>query len=67
MSPSPVLPDERLTAGAARLATSHRGRFAAETVQRVITDSYEGLAATARVTTHLVILAEHLAADAWTP
>ncbi|MFD0065159.1 low molecular weight phosphatase family protein [Streptomyces sp. NPDC056690] len=63
MSPSPVLPDERLSAGAARLATAHRGRFCAETVQRVITDSYERLATTARVTTHLVVLAERLAAE----
>ncbi|MFE2993213.1 low molecular weight phosphatase family protein [Streptomyces sp. NPDC059262] len=63
MSSSPVLPDERLAAGAARLATAHRGRFCAETVQRVITDSYERLAATARVTTHLVVLAERLAAE----
>ncbi|MFB7708858.1 low molecular weight phosphatase family protein [Streptomyces sp. NPDC056105] len=63
MSPSPVLPDERLAAGATRLAASHRGRFCAETVQRVITDSYERLAVTARVTTHLVVLAERLAAE----
>ncbi|MET7539586.1 three-helix bundle dimerization domain-containing protein [Streptomyces sp. NPDC005507] len=63
MSPSPVLPDERLAAGAARLASAHRGRFCPETVQRVITDSYERLAATARVTTHLVVLAERLAAE----
>lgn len=63
MSPSPVLPDDRLAAGAARLAISHRGRFCAETVQRVIADSYERLAATARVTMHLVVLAERLAAE----
>ncbi|MGW2076997.1 arsenate-mycothiol transferase ArsC [Streptomyces sp. NPDC001939] len=63
MSPSRVLPDERLAAGAARLVTSHRGRFSTETVQRVITDSYERLAATARVTTHLVVLAERLTAE----
>ncbi|MFE6806415.1 three-helix bundle dimerization domain-containing protein [Streptomyces sp. NPDC057681] len=39
----------------------NRGRFCAETVQRVITDSYGRLAATARITTHLVVLAERLA------
>ncbi|MEV6753176.1 hypothetical protein [Streptomyces sp. NPDC051214] len=53
-SPLPVLPDERLAAGAAWLATWHAGRFAVETVQVLIADSYRRLAATARVRTHLV-------------
>lgn len=62
-SPPPVLPDERLPAGAARLATRHAGRFAVETVQVLIADSHRRLAATARVRTHLVVLAERLAGE----
>ncbi|MGW3940040.1 arsenate-mycothiol transferase ArsC [Streptomyces phaeochromogenes] len=62
-SPTPVLPDERLAAGVARLALRHRGHFSAETIQRLITDSYDRLAEHARVRTHLVVLAEHLATD----
>ncbi|MGW0534187.1 arsenate-mycothiol transferase ArsC [Streptomyces sp. NPDC003032] len=62
-SPPPVLPDERLAAGAARLATRHAGRFAVETVQVLITDSYRRLAATACVRTHMVVLAERLAGE----
>ncbi|MEV7787215.1 arsenate reductase ArsC [Streptomyces sp. NPDC088106] len=61
--PAPALPDERLAAGAARLATRHAGRFAAETVQRLLADSYRRLAATAQVTTHLVVLAERFTAE----
>ncbi|WP_030842177.1 low molecular weight phosphatase family protein [Streptomyces sp. NRRL F-4474] len=59
----PVLPDERLAAGAARLAVRHRGRFSPETVQRLVADSYERLAAHAHVRTHLVVLAERFAAE----
>ncbi|MBC2905514.1 low molecular weight phosphatase family protein [Streptomyces cupreus] len=62
-SPPPVLPDERLAAGAARLAIRHTGRFAPETVQRLLTDSYLRLAAPAQVRTHLVVLAERFAAE----
>ncbi|GGT04055.1 arsenate reductase ArsC [Streptomyces chromofuscus] len=62
-SPPPVLPDERLAAGIARLALRHRGRFSPETIQRLITDSYERLAEHARIRTHLVVLAEHLATE----
>ncbi|MGW0817060.1 arsenate-mycothiol transferase ArsC [Streptomyces viridiviolaceus] len=61
--PSPALPDDRLVAGAARLATRHAGRFAVETVQRLLTDSYQRLAATAHVTTHLVVLAERFTTE----
>ncbi|MBT2415330.1 arsenate reductase ArsC [Streptomyces sp. ISL-12] len=61
--PTPALPDERLAAGAARLAVRHAGRFAVETVQRLLSDSYQRLAATAQVTTHLVVLAERFAAE----
>ncbi|WP_137988485.1 arsenate reductase ArsC [Streptomyces vilmorinianum] len=59
----PVLPDERLAAGVARLAVRHRGRFSPETVQRLIADSYQRLAANAHVRTHLVVLAERFAAE----
>ncbi|MFF5757492.1 arsenate-mycothiol transferase ArsC [Streptomyces longwoodensis] len=62
-SPPPVLPDERLASGIARLALRYRGRFSPETIQRLVTDSYERLAEHARVRTHLVVLAEHLATD----
>ncbi|QES47757.1 phosphatase [Streptomyces venezuelae] len=62
-SSHPVLPDERLAAGAAKLAVRHRGRFSPETVQRLIADSYRRLAANAHVRTHLVVLAERFAAE----
>ncbi|EPH39565.1 low molecular weight phosphatase family protein [Streptomyces aurantiacus] len=59
----PVPPGTRLAAGAARLAARHTGRFAAEAVQALIADSYARLAATARVSTHLVVLAERWTAE----
>ncbi|WP_432044047.1 low molecular weight phosphatase family protein [Streptomyces cadmiisoli] len=62
-SPPPVLPDERLAAGISRLALRYRGHFSAETIQRLVTDSYDRLAEEARVRTHLVVLAEHLATE----
>ncbi|GAB7102598.1 hypothetical protein JCM4814A_09120 [Streptomyces phaeofaciens JCM 4814] len=62
-SPPPLLPDERLASGIARLALRCRGRFAAEAIQGLVTDSYERLAEHARVRTHLVVPAEHLAAE----
>jgi arsenate reductase (thioredoxin) len=62
-SPSPVLPDERLTAGVARLAAQYAGLVSVETVQRLLTDSYLRLATTAQVRTHLVVLAERLTAE----
>jgi protein-tyrosine-phosphatase len=37
-SPHPVLPDERLAAGVARLAVRHHGRYSVETVQRLMVD-----------------------------
>ncbi|MFF1535252.1 hypothetical protein [[Kitasatospora] papulosa] len=42
MSVPPPLawPDERLSAGAARLASRHQGHFSVETVQQLLTDSY---------------------------
>ncbi|MBB1242974.1 arsenate reductase ArsC [Streptomyces durbertensis] len=54
------LPDERLAAGAARLAVRHAGRFSPETVRDLLADSYRRLAEPARVRTHLVVLAERL-------
>ncbi|MFE9335693.1 low molecular weight phosphatase family protein [Streptomyces sp. NPDC007063] len=62
-TPTPALPDERLTTGAARLATRHAGRFSAETVQGLLTDSYRRLAESASVTTHLVVPAERFTAE----
>ncbi|WP_210570658.1 three-helix bundle dimerization domain-containing protein [Streptomyces sp. GESEQ-4] len=59
----PVLPDEHLEAGVARLALRYRGQFSAETIQSVITDSYERLAEHAHVRTHLIVLTEHLTKD----
>ncbi|MER5303026.1 arsenate reductase ArsC [Streptomyces lasiicapitis] len=59
----PVLPDARLAAGAARLAARHTGRFSTETVQALIADSYTRLATTARISTHLVVLAERWTAE----
>ncbi|MFB6583382.1 low molecular weight phosphatase family protein [Streptomyces sp. NPDC056402] len=60
---SPLLPDERLAAGAARLATRYAGHFAPETVLGLLANSYTRLAEHARVRTHLVVLAERLAAE----
>ncbi|MFF4392785.1 low molecular weight phosphatase family protein [Streptomyces sp. NPDC001552] len=60
---SPLLPDERLAAGAARLASRYAGHFAPETVLGLLTDSYTRLAEQARVRTHLVVLAERLTAE----
>ncbi|MFF4353714.1 hypothetical protein [Streptomyces sp. NPDC001530] len=57
-SPPPVLWDERLAAGIARLALRYRGRFEPETIQRLIIDSYDRLAehARARVRTHVITM-----------
>ncbi|MFD4247270.1 low molecular weight phosphatase family protein [Streptomyces sp. NPDC058525] len=62
-SSSPLLPDERLAAGAARLTTRYSGRFAPETVLGLLADSYGRLAEHARIRTHLVVLAERLTAE----
>ncbi|MFI1396075.1 three-helix bundle dimerization domain-containing protein [Streptomyces sp. NPDC020681] len=62
-SPIPALPDQRLAAGAARLAARHQGHFSVETVHQLLADSYRLLAEQARVQTHLVLLAERLATD----
>ncbi|MCX4233299.1 three-helix bundle dimerization domain-containing protein [Streptomyces ortus] len=60
-SPPPVFPDQRLAAGVSRLASRYRGQFSAETIQRVVIDSYDRLAQHAHVRSHLVVLAERLA------
>ncbi|MFJ3962880.1 low molecular weight phosphatase family protein [Streptomyces sp. NPDC090036] len=60
---SPLLPDERLAAGAARLASRYAGHFAPETVLGLLTDSYALLAEHARIRTHLVVLVERLTAE----
>ncbi|MFB6619480.1 low molecular weight phosphatase family protein [Streptomyces sp. NPDC056367] len=60
---SPLLPDERLAAGAARLASRYAGHFAPETVPGLLADSYTRLAEQARIRTHLVVPAERLTAD----
>ena len=60
--PWPLL-HERTGLGAARLAARHRGHFSEETVRALIADSYQRLALTATVTTHLNVLAEHLTAE----
>lgn len=60
---SPLLPDERLATGAARLATRYAGHFAPETVLGLLADSYTRLAKQARTRTHLVVLAERLTAE----
>ncbi|QMU67091.1 three-helix bundle dimerization domain-containing protein [Streptacidiphilus sp. P02-A3a] len=60
-TPLPILPDPRLLSGAARLALRYGGTFAPETVQQLLADSYQRLAETAAVRTHLVVLAERLA------
>ncbi|QJS99876.1 arsenate reductase ArsC [Streptomyces asoensis] len=62
-APPPVLPDDHLASGIARLAPRYRGRFSPQTIQRLVIDSYERLAESARVRTHLVVPAEHLATD----
>ncbi|UUU38689.1 three-helix bundle dimerization domain-containing protein [Streptomyces sp. NBC_00162] len=62
-APAPALPDQRLFTGVARLAARHEGRFAPETVQRLLADSYALLATDAQVHTHLVVLAERLTAE----
>ena len=62
-APPPVLPGERPASGIARLAVRYRGRLSPETVQRLIVDSYERLAEQARIRSHLVALAEHLASE----
>ncbi|MEU8495342.1 low molecular weight phosphatase family protein [Streptomyces lavendulae] len=60
---SPLLPDERLAAGAARLASRYAGHFAPETVLGLLADSYACLAEQARIRMHLVVLAERLTAE----
>ncbi|MGW6615519.1 arsenate reductase ArsC [Streptomyces erythrochromogenes] len=60
---SPLLPDERPAAGAARPSTRFAGRFAPETVLGLVADSYPRLAEHARVRTHLVAPVERLSVE----
>ncbi|WAU82086.1 hypothetical protein O1Q96_21250 [Streptomyces sp. Qhu-G9] len=62
-SSPPLLPDRRLAAGVARLATRPAARFSAETVQALLTDSYSLPASTAQIRTHLVVPAERFTAE----
>jgi protein-tyrosine-phosphatase len=63
MTASPVAPDPRLLAGVSRLAARHAGRFSPETILHLLADSYDRLSRAATVRTHLVVLAERLAAE----
>jgi protein-tyrosine-phosphatase len=54
---------EVLRRNAAILARRFAGTFAAETVERLLLDSYDLLAATSKITTYLPLLAERFAAD----
>lgn len=54
---------EHADIGAARLAARHRGHVSEETVRALIADSYQRLAASARVSAHLHVLAERFAAE----
>ncbi|WP_327280797.1 MULTISPECIES: three-helix bundle dimerization domain-containing protein [unclassified Streptomyces] len=62
-SSSPLPPDERLAAGAARLASRYAGHIGPETVLGLLADSYAKLAEQARIRTHLIVLAERLTAE----
>ncbi|WP_236240233.1 low molecular weight phosphatase family protein [Streptomyces sp. CC228A] len=58
---TPPVPDDRLLAGAAHLASRYDGTFAPETVLKLLADSYRLLAEQATVRSHLIVLAERLA------
>lgn len=45
------------------LALTHRGTFSAETIERYVFESYTSLARTAKIRTHLPVLAERFAKD----
>ncbi|NXY93050.1 hypothetical protein HYE82_01145 [Streptomyces sp. BR123] len=61
--PSPLLPDERPAAGAARLPTRYAGHFAPETVPGLLTDPHTRLAEQARIRTHPAVSAERPTAE----
>jgi protein-tyrosine-phosphatase len=52
-----------LTRHAANLARRFQGTFATETVERLLLECYDLLAATSKITTYLPLLAERFAAD----
>ncbi len=55
--PSLLSPHAVLARAAEQLAGTHRGVFSVETILRYLDESYQLLAATARVTTHVPNLA----------
>ena len=61
--PSLLAPEGVLHREADQLASRFSGIFSRETVDRCLTDSYAALAETARVTTHLPVLATRFAKD----
>jgi arsenate reductase (thioredoxin) len=52
-----------LSRSATHLAAGYDGVFAVETIERLLHESYDLLAATSRITTYLPLLAERFAAD----
>jgi protein-tyrosine-phosphatase len=54
---------EVLSASARRLAERFEGVFAAETIERLLHESYDLLAATSRISTYLPLLTERFATD----
>ena len=61
--PGPSDPDHELRGVVARLARRYEGTVDGETVERTVMESYTALARTARVTTHLPVLAAHFATE----
>jgi len=54
---------EVLSRSADRLAARYEGVFAAETIERLLHESYDLLAATSKITTYLPLLAESFAGE----
>ncbi|MEN3271854.1 MAG: hypothetical protein V7636_615 [Actinomycetota bacterium] len=54
---------EVLSRSAERLATRFKGVFASETIERLLHESYDLLAATSRIATYLPLLTERFAGD----
>lgn len=52
-----------LSRAATQLAATYDGVFASETIERLLHESYDLLAATSKITTYLPLLAERFAAD----
>jgi len=62
-STPPLEVPPKLQPAADHLITRFAGTFSRETVSRVLVDSYDQLAAAARVDTYLPLLSQHFAAD----